>query len=57
MGFMGRSLRAWVAGNQWSLVKSTCLEAMVVESLKPEQLPSPRACRVAAVSPLEGLGH
>lgn len=55
---MGRSqFRAWVAGNQWSLVKGMWLEAMVMESLKPEQLSSPRACRVAVVSPHKGLGH
>lgn len=58
MGFMGRSqFRPWVAGNQWSLLKGTWPEAMVMENLKPEQLCSLRACRVAVVSPHEELGH
>lgn len=58
MGFMGRSqFRAWVAGNQGSLVKGMWPKARVMESLKPEELASPRDCRVAVVSPHEGLGH
>lgn len=52
-----RQLRAWVAGNHQSLlVVGTWSEARLVESLKPEQLASARACIVAAVSPQVGLG-
>lgn len=58
MGSRGRTqLRAWVAGNQWSQVKGTWLEAKVIESLKQEQPASPRAYIVAVVSPMWGWGH
>lgn len=58
LGFKGRrQLRVWMAGNhQWLLVVGTWSEARVVESLKPEQLASARACIVAVVSPQVGLG-
>lgn len=45
-----------MAGNQWSLVKGTWLEAMVMESLKPEQLSSPRACRSGCCEPPRRAG-
>lgn len=57
LGFMGRSqFRAWVTGNQWSLVQGRWPGARVVESLKLEQLTSPRARIVAVLSSDKRLG-